>query len=164
MTVIRYGALFGPMLRSLRAVLGMTQAELSARTSTAASQISKYEISRALPDFDTAARLLGGLDHCMVVMPRIDARTLEQRTAVIAAARAWYANPGEEEEEEVMGRAVMALEVQTRAAREAAAAWAPDPYGVIERMRQERDEREAEMARLRAAITTARSALSEVSE
>jgi transcriptional regulator with XRE-family HTH domain len=84
--IINHGALAGPTIAAIRKHLGISQATLAAETGVAASQISKYETCKVIPDLDTTARLLAGLGYPLCAAPRATVVAARQRQAVIDAA------------------------------------------------------------------------------
>jgi len=88
-TIISYGAMFGPVLRDMRVNAGMTQQQLGEASGVPSSMISTYERSRNIPELDTVIRLLGALGQRLTALPASVAKTQAERENVIVMAKAW---------------------------------------------------------------------------
>lgn len=88
--IVRNAALAGAIIAEARAIAGHSNAALSQRSGIDGSRISKYELSRAIPDLSTLQALLRACGFSLAALPTRDAETYEAREAVVVAARDAY--------------------------------------------------------------------------
>lgn len=116
--IIRFGSLIGEIIAAARAFANMTQAQLSAGSGVAGSQISKYETMRVVPDVHTSRALLSATGFELCALPRLEAETHEQREQLIAVVRKWATAPvGEADPFEII-EAAHALDVAEQHVRD----------------------------------------------
>lgn len=85
--IIRFGSLIGEIIATARAFANMTQAQLSAGSGVAGSQISKYETMRVVPDVHTSRSLLVAAGFELCALPRLEAETHDVRERVVEVAK-----------------------------------------------------------------------------
>lgn len=84
---IRHSALIGHVLAALRNAAGISQAELAVRSGIAATQISKYETIKVIPDVATVAVLLDAMGWRLAAITKLEAETYDRRADVVRAAQ-----------------------------------------------------------------------------
>lgn len=87
---IPFAAMIGPVLATVRALTGKSQVAFAEPVGVAGGQFSRYERSKAIPDIETAMRLLAAGGWRFAAISEDEAATWEERDAVVRAAQAYH--------------------------------------------------------------------------